>query len=448
MENNFLALESSWNIVLNINMKSNMRLQALQKIKAYTNGLINMTMDNAMVLKAVLNAITDELSRDKINEECIGGYNRILREMLGMSHGLRGRKCVIYGDNWLAKEMAGQMHAQNYYIFNWRMVNPAYINEYDLYLLCDEPLKSYGLPSIQNKENIINLWDYLKHRFIAFPSFYKTYLDMKQQNPDKVKCIVTGNTNIVNAVRSNLLHVSAVSLANYGQDIFYDFKMFCHAYESMSHVEYAVIGLSPFSLRYDISKSKDECRHCFAYYPVIGAMHNYEDKKYPLTVFEAEDKKVKQFFDEEYIESLYGIYENSSNESAEEKNTVFDSQRLSKESAAINMQEIVSLYDRPFTDILLENKVILEEYARFCHTKGIKVIFLIPPYTRWYKEHMNTAYYEELVAAVKVLCSKYAGELVDMMPVEVLDCCFTNYADLNYIGAVKVASYLNAIFER
>lgn len=447
MENKFLALESSLNTILNINLGSNIRLRELQKIEEYTKGLANLQKSNAAMVRAVLDAFIYELQNGTADEECTGGYNKILKEMLNINRSLRGQKCIVYGDNWLAEEIAKKMRARNYCVFHWRAVNSAYIDEYDLYFLCDAPSKAYGLSLIQDNEKIVKVWDYLKYKFITFPFFYKTYRNFKRQDAEKVKCVITGNGNIVNAVRSKLLHVSTVSLANNAQDIFYDFKMFCHAYESMSGIEYAVIGLAPYSLRYDMSRSKIERRHCVAYYPIAETMHNWEEGEHLISVFEAEDKKIKQFFDEEYLQSLYDIYENSNDAPREEKEGIFDSKAVSQERAAMNMQEINELYQRPFTDILLENKVILEEYARFCQMKGIKAIFFIPPYTDWYKEHMNMSYYHELVAALKVFCSKYDAMLVDMMPVRLPDCCFKDYADMNRIGAVKTASYLNAIFD-
>lgn len=447
MENKFLLLESALNTVLNINFGKDIRLTEFGKIEEYVKGLSNLSKEEAVMLGAVMEAFRKELESEVISEECIGGYYKILKSRLSINRSLKGKKCVIYGENWLAEEMEKKMHAMSYSVFNWRKVNPAYINEYDLYILCGEPLKTYGISSIKDKEKILKLWDYLKYEFVVFPSFYKIYNNFKKKCSDKIKCIITGNTNIVSAVHSDLLHINAVSVANNAQDIFYDFKMFCHAYESMPNVEYAIVGLSPYSLRYDASKSKVEWRRCLVYYPIVETMHNCDDREQLIALFESEDKKIKQYFDKEYIQSLYDLYEEQADFEADEKEDVFNEETNSQENVALNLREISELYNRPFTDILLENKVILEEYARFCRTKGIKLIFFIPPYTKWYKEHMRESYYEELLAAVKVLCSKYDARLVDMMDVNVPDCCFKDYSNVNSIGAVKVASYINEVLE-
>lgn len=447
MENKLLLLDSALNTILNINISKEIRLQELAKIEDYSKGLSNLPADKVTTLKAVIEAFRNELNNSPISEECIGGYYRILKELLSINRSLKSQKCVILGNNWLAEEIENKMRSKNYCVFNWRAVNPDCINEYDLYILCDEPLKTYDLQLIADKEKIIKIWDYLKYKFVVFPAFYKTYVNFIKNRSDKVKCVITGNTNIASALHSNLLHVNSVSLANRAQDIFYDFKLFCHACESLPNVKYAVIGLVPFSLRYDASKSKVEWRRCLVYYPIVQTMHNCDDREHLAELFESQDRKIKQYFDEEYMQSLYGLFEEQTEPEKNSNEIVFDEAARTQECTALNIREISELYNRQYTDILLENKVILEEYARFCSRKEIKPIFFIPPYTKWYKEHMKMSYYKELLATVKELCTKYNAELVDMMEVEVPDCCFKDYANINNIGAVKVASYINTILE-
>lgn len=446
MDNKFIALDSSLNMILNINIGKDFRLRELAKIEAYANGLIHLTEEKKKELNAIMEAFKTELNSEAISEECIGGYYRILKNLLSVRRGFKGQKCVVYGDNWLAEEIEKKMSAANYSVFNWRAVNPEYIDEYDLYIICDDVTKSFDIQTIKNKDKIIKLWDYLKYHFVVFPSFYKIYMDSKRQSSDKVKCIVTGNTNLISAVRTNLLHVNAVSVANSSQDIYYDFKMFCNAYEAMPNVEYAVIGLAPYSLRYDTSKSKVEWRRCLVYYSIVESMHNCEDREHLMALYESEHKKMEEYFDDDYIQSLYELFEQTGVNMSEEDG-IYNEETLTQEMMALNIREISELYNRPYTDIFLENKVLLEEYAHFCQMKGIKAIFLIPPYTQWYKDHMKKVYYDELVATVKVLCSKYGAKLVDMMNVTMPDCCFKDYANVNHIGAVKVASYLNVILE-
>lgn len=447
MEQKFLLLEAALNTVLNINMAKEIRLQELAKIEAYANGLVNLPAVKAAKLGAVIEAFKSELKNTPVSEECIGGYYRIIKELLNVNRSLKGPKCVIFGNNWLAEEIEKKMRTKNYCVFNWQAVNPKYMNEYELYILCDEPLKAYNLGAIADKEKLLKIWDYLKYKFVVFPSFFKTYSEFKKVDGDRVKCIITGNTDIISAVHSNLLHMKSVSMANRAQDIYYDFQMFCHAYESMPNVEYAVIGLAPYSLRYDTSKSKVEWRRCLVYYPIVESMHNCDDREQLIQLFESEDKKIKQFFEEEYIQSLYDLSDKSSEEDKDNGENVFSEDGCLPDCQAVNIREISELYNRPYTDILLENKVLLEQYAHFCQRKGIKVIFFIPPYTKWYKEHMKRSYYEELVNTVKVLCTKYNAQLIDMMDVPIPDCCFTDYANINDIGAVKVASYINTILE-
>ena len=61
---------------------------------------------------------------------------------------------------------------------------------------------------------------------------------------------------------------------------------------------------------------------------------------------------------------------------------------------------------------------------------------------------MKKSYYEELVSTVKMLCEKYGAQFIDMMNVSLPDRCFRDYASINDIGAIKVASYINEVLEK
>ncbi|MBR6769748.1 MAG: hypothetical protein IKM28_00620 [Lachnospiraceae bacterium] len=444
MENKFVVLESSMNAVLNINFGIKIRLQELGKIEEYARGLLHMTGDQAAMLGAVLKAFRTELENEVVSEECIGGYYRMLRECLSFNRSPKGKKCIIYGDNWLSREITKKMISENYCVFNWQMVNPDYVDEYDLHIVCDEAVKEYGIHTIPNQDKVFKVWDYLKYKFTVFPAFYKNYKEFKKKDQGKVKCVITGNANIAHAARNKQMHMNTVSLANNGQDIYYDFQMFHHACESMLNLKFAVIGLTPDGLRYDASRSRVEWRRCLVYYPIVGSMHNCEESSQLVKLFESEQEKIQQLFDEDYIEELYQVFEVKRKLYLEEKDTVFQEETANHE---MDTREISELYNRPHSDIPIENKAILEDYVRYCREKGIQAIFLIPPYTRWYKQHMDISYYTELSGYIQELSGRYGAHIIDLFGMDMDDSYFKDYANLNSIGAIKVASYINAILE-
>ena len=65
---------------------------------------------------------------------------------------------------------------------------------------------------------------------MVFPSVYDTLMNLEKSAGDEVKGIVTGGRNVGNAIRSDLLHINAISVANRSQDVFYDFKLFCQVF--------------------------------------------------------------------------------------------------------------------------------------------------------------------------------------------------------------------------
>lgn len=447
MDQKFSQLETALNTILNIIITKDIRLKELRKIEEYADGLIYLTEKRRKLLFGTIKAFRYELKKRSTNEECIGGFYKILKEILSINTSLKNPKCIIYGDNWLSEEVSNKMRDNNYCTFSWHAVNPAYVNEYDLYILCNEPLKVYNLATIKDEDKIIKIWDYLKYKYIVFPSFYEIYMKFKKKSERKVKCLVTGNTNIVSAVQADMLHTNAASLANNAQDIFYDFKMFQHAYILTPDLEYAIIGLAPYSLRYDASKSKVEWRRCLAYYPLVGTMHNCDEASHLITIYESENKKIEQYFSEKDMDSLYDIFAELEKSEKKDNIEVYDEKTTSKECAALNVREISELYNRPSLEVFLENKILLDEYAKLCKSKNLKIIFFIPPYTTWYKAHMQKSYYEELLEVINELGAKYDAQIIDMMNVSLPDCCFGDYANVNCIGAVKVASYLNEVID-
>lgn len=442
MDNKFLLLESAMNTVLNMNFPKKNRISEFDKLEEYARSLPHMEKEEGASLDALLKIFRKELEDENTNEECIGGYYRMLKATLDFNRNLKGRKCVVYGNNWLSKEIEKKMRAENICVFNWQKVNPAYLNDYDLHIVCDECLAEYELGRIEDKEKIVKLWDYLKYKFTVFPTVYKSYMNYKKKSNEKVTCIITGNSNIVNAVRSKQIHANNISLANKGQDIYYDYKMFCHACENLPDLRYAIIGLAPNALRYDASKSKVEWRRCLVYYPIIGSMHNCEDQEHLISIYESEDRKIKAHFDEEYIESLFEVFD--AQREVEEKERIYAEEPVARE---VDVREMSELYHRPYPDILEENKDLLERYALYCKEKDIIPIFFIPPYTRWYKRNMDSSYYSELLVLTEEICAKYDIQCVDMFALDLDDCYFKDYSNLNNMGAIKVASYINSILE-
>ena len=225
MSSRFTELEESLKMVADANNKKDIRIRELGMIEDYADGLVNLTDEGRAELKAVIDAFKYELFDGDVNEECISGYYQILIKILNMEGNLRGRKCVVYGNNWLSNEIERKMASNNYNVFNWRTVNPNYMDEYDLHILCDEPLKVYGISTLPDKDRVIKLWDYLKYKFVIFPTVYETIDNLEKNAGDEVKGIITGARNTVYAIRSDLLHKKTISLANRSQDIFYDFKL-------------------------------------------------------------------------------------------------------------------------------------------------------------------------------------------------------------------------------
>ena len=119
MDQKFSQLETALNTILNIIITKDIRLKELRKIEEYADGLIYLTEKRRKLLFGTIKAFRYELKKRSTNEECIGGFYKILKEILSINTSLKNPKCIIYGDNWLSEEVSNKMRDNNYCTFSW-----------------------------------------------------------------------------------------------------------------------------------------------------------------------------------------------------------------------------------------------------------------------------------------------------------------------------------------
>ena len=82
MDQKFSQLETALNTILNIIITKDIRLKELRKIEEYADGLIYLTEKRRKLLFGTIKAFRYELKKRSTNEECIGGFYKILKEIL------------------------------------------------------------------------------------------------------------------------------------------------------------------------------------------------------------------------------------------------------------------------------------------------------------------------------------------------------------------------------
>lgn len=132
-----------------------------------------------------------------------------------------------------------------------------------------------------NESNKINFQEYINSFFDL--GFYRNYFKIIK-NKDNVKGVITGLSYFEVGIEENRLELPFINLALSSQDLFYDFEILKHTIENLNssnNIKQAIIGLSNYSFRYDLSmtqnnQTKEKPK---IYYPLLKNLHNYSNKK-------------------------------------------------------------------------------------------------------------------------------------------------------------------------
>lgn len=286
------------------------------------------------------------------------------------------------------------------------------------------------------KETFIDLFDYMSKSYFYFPEFYR--IINKASENVCAKGIITGMSYFRDAIDSNELN--ATNLAMSSQDLYYDYLMFKKYYSYQ--MEWVIIGLAPYSLRYDESLSIQQQNRINCYLDCYGdeASHNYYESDNILNIKEKLDiytPQICQYLYEGVFVNLFGQGEYDMNQFFDEKNIPADER-----------EEITRKYSKPYENTLLENKKILKDYLEECNSLGLRVIVMIPPYTNWYKSHWNGGiYYHELINYLMELGDKMDFELIDLTTQEWDNRYFRNTSHVNAIGRIRVTEIIKSIID-
>lgn len=334
----------------------------------------------------------------------------------------------IYGDNWMAEGVKAILRKRK---DNFCVYNAKNISEKGVVLICtNKDIPEFPLL------NTINLWKELKYKFIEAPWIYNVWNNFVEKT-EGCEGIVTGISYIRDAVNCDLLKYNFGTLANSSQDITMDYKMFRHG-ESYckKKIKYAIVGLAPYSLRYDEALSKAQYYNVRTYCELFkfNGVLNYE--KNVSSEF-LNDEEIKYIFEVYYLEkhsNLVNFYDYS-----KKYNNVLMNENVRKAAD----DEMKGKYEKPYADTIVKNKQVLKDFLFYLNRKSIKTLVLMPPFPSWYKTRWNYSYYEEMYEYVNGLREVLKFTLIDLSNEELPDNYFMDYAHLNSKGREYIANILN-----
>ena len=437
--------------VSNYNYAKAERLEELQYIKKYISGLPKVRK----YVGALLESILAELENTDTKNEALIKMCQELADELRINPTAQGgfSVLVVIGKNWCSKEVA-KMLKEKYIIYNLETdINKDYVTDYDaIFVSCVEKEKAITMAQEYGISNVIWLYDILKSEFIEFSQTKEMITKFNRSCKEKngqVKGVVTGCSYFRDAVHCDLIEMPTVSLANSSQDIFFDLQLFKKAVECLPALKFCLVGVAPYSLRYDESQCVTLQNHLMSYYTLCGSVHNSKKLSETIQFFDKEYEKLgvitgleKKEDREAFIQNIYensyvpkfGIVEYDRYE-------VFDE----KEIDTWQLKEMEAKYRKPYSETIRENEELLKEYCSVAKEKGIKIFFLIPPFTKWYRSHWDETYYDEILVCLEKLSKEYNAEIIDMVRALEKDYYFRDYCHANRCGAIKIAEIINSV---
>ncbi len=416
----------NYDCFLDINLKKTIRIEALKNIM----NIIGRMSFVPKYVEAIINAILDQLDNFISDEKIIRLYMDELSQYMGIK---RNSKLVVV----LSEENCISLTLKNYmadvsFMPGWTLVN----NEdefYDLYIKCGTKSETIVIP----KEKLIDLYSICMYQMCINPSSYVISSNYKRHSSES-KIIITGMSYTRNAIRKEYMGDGILSVANSSQDLYYDFLCFKNIYNKNKNIEKLIIGLAPYSLRYDLSKTHFDFR-MFYYMGMLDECdaHNNESLVSNLIEYKKQVDLFVSNFGEHLLDVLYeNIADRTKIESLEHRQYVFNPKDISTEEK----NEMIRKFQKPYDITLQENKQILEEYIKYALDNHVKVYLFLPPYSNWYRHNWDSTYLDELLTYTEELSKRYDFELINFINRELPDYYFGDYAHLNNIGSIYITS--------
>lgn len=427
---------SIYDIVANYENDKRTRIEAFHKLADF---ICSMQKPKPYIITMV-NALLEEFeSSTTSNEFVIMVMNEIANELClkrVYSHVL-----LLSEENNVAFALRRSADSKIIMMPAWSF-NAFWADSYDGILQCGKiPFEEVIISAVGNAK-LIHAYNICLYQICTNPSAYFIQANYLKQI-EYTDTLVTGMSYTRNAIRDEYLDKKVVSVANSSQDLYFDFKYFKDAISRSSKIKNVIIGLAPYSLRYDLSKTRLDYR-IFYYQELFDDSHNNPEYKACLHEHHEQIKRLKKIFGEGIFDILFDtLADPLAIEGLERRTKIF----VPAEITEPEVKEMVKKFDKPYYETITENKKILREYFDLALAHGISIYVFVPPYSQWYKEHWKKDYLDEVLDYVNELGKEYDFDLIDLSSFDLPDYYFGDYAHLNNLGAITVATVLNQILK-
>lgn len=287
------------------------------------------------------------------------------------------------------------------------------------------------------------------------------YLDAMHEKNRKVgsKIIVAGSSHAMNGIVESELPKGTINFSISSQDLYFDFLNIKKALEEgKQQIENCIINIGYYMIYQDLSLSKTMDYLMYSVYgPLFGDTHNYQGenkidlwssyKKFEITYSKELLQKLCTEFSRGFFQGEGSYY--GSLKAREQNNLLLANgiiwQNLSEEEKHVYAQKRAADHNRlrKHFESRKENGKIVQQMTKYLQENGIKPIFTIFPFTRFYNYYIDEEYKKDIFSLLDSL--PYEVEFLDMNDyLDIFDDDdFLDTDHLNLTGVRKASKLLN-----
>ena len=265
--------------------------------------------------------------------------------------------------------------------------------------------------------------------------------------------VITGMSYTQRGINAEQMSKKWCLSAYPSQDLYYDFFALADAIKrSGDRIKYAVMGLAPYSFRYDLSLSKGVQEKVYFYYREFGEFHNAVPIQEDLELMIRYDKILDDLCYPNWRDVYFDFITEHPFKRSEH---VFDFQGLDEKQQQKSLEEMKKISNKPYSETIAENKMVFDMYLKLCKKHNIKVTVLLPPCSGFFREHFPQDYVDETRSIIQEYSGKYDIEILDLYdsPEFAEDKYYMDEAHMNKWGAEKLTKVLdefliNRVYDR
>ena len=274
-----------------------------------------------------------------------------------------------------------------------------------------------GIP----RDNIINciIAPHLSRSWIA-------NLRYVERNP--VDFFVTGIS--YTEVGLDLNQISAgkgINLSCSNQDLHQGYRIAKHVFEHQQAVKFVLIGLTPYSFRYDNQKAFAVCTRNLQYLLTLNLAPQSEHDKRLMQIL---SPNVKRYCD--------AVTDADADPNFERLKRAVN-RDITPTLLANWEHELDNLTKKFWVDTVEHNLDTLEDYIKLCIEHGAKPIGVVLPFAPIIRRH----YPQDLLLHFRQTLRRYDFDVIDLFDLELDYKCFYNMSHLNFKGARQASDLIN-----